>query len=198
MKELICAFALSLLFCLHVPLRAQVAPTHPTNPNAVFLGSTQVTIGLQTGDPNYETKGAAEFWIFDVKTGGSTIDYVVNLASVRFYGNDSIINGLSTISIFDMFGKGVVAKGIFSGYTPCLPSCPGSDTVHVVQESCVHRLGSGVNTTFTACSPLDYCSRSYIYCCPSGPSSPQITQIVTGTHVVCSPDANGVCQPTCP
>lgn len=199
MKAYMSAIALLYLLLSCTIVRSQSVIVDPEDLSAEYLGTMDVRIKIATSDTlNYSTVGGAELPIGVLRTSAGHIDYVCDISSLVFTGDSTVINGTSTIQLFDLIGSAAVAQGIQLGYTSCSSSCPGTDTVRVIQESCVHRLGSGTSTVFTACLPKNYCFRSYTYCCPSGTGSPLITKLSLSSGLTCTPDLTGPCQPTCP
>lgn len=185
---------LSLLLFNALHLRSQ-SLTDPLDQNAQYIGSAGVTVSLSDPvQPDVESGVNLEVLVF--RTSGGRIDYLPTLSSLTFSGDGSVINDLTTAQLFDAIDRAVVATGVTKGITSCSSSCPGTDTVRVIHDACVHRLGSGTGTYFTPCAPQNWCYRMFTYCCPSGPGAPTVTKIAS-TPCTCVPDSTGSCDATC-
>jgi hypothetical protein len=186
--------ALSLFLSSALHLRAQTLGD-PFDANAQYV--TTLDVSGEISDPFHpEVKGSFHLEIGVARTSGGRIDYLPTLSSLTFSGDGSVINDLTTAQLFDAIDRAVVATGVTKGITACSSSCPGTDTVRVIHDACVHRLGSGTGTYFTPCAPQNWCYRMFTYCCPSGPGAPTVTKIAS-TPCTCVPDSTGSCDATC-
>lgn len=140
---------------------------------------------------------ATAIWEFlSTRNSSGQISYVIDATSIYFTGDGSVVDGMSTIQVFDMIAKATVGQGIALGYTACPTSCNSPVYVTVRQPACVTRTGSGLSTHFAQCQLTGCCVRQYSVCCPNGQSTPVIT-LVSST----SPNCQGggpYCETTCP
>lgn len=184
---------------------AQGTPVHPTDPNAVFLGSFYATISVNGGTSNSnsgntmtmtaseecELKVLVNVW----RTSTGQIDYVLDASSVQYVGNCDGVN-LSVSDVFSRLSREALRMGIQNGYSPCNTNCDSVTYSRAYAALCVRRTGQGEQTKYEPCDMTSYCYREYSYCCPNGSSQPQITEVPRNGDE-CSAGMPGSCQTTC-
>lgn len=194
------------LVLLVVATASAQTPQHPTDPNAVLIGTFEVTIYVSGGTSSSSStrngllsassspddcqiKATIQVW----RTSTGAIDYVIDAGSIVYVGSCNSI-GLTTSDVFALLSRAALQKGIESGFSSCSPDCTSQSTARVYAALCVRRSGSGASTRFEPCDMTSYCYRDYSYCCPNG--TPQITEIPrTGDE--CGSGVPSSCEPTC-
>lgn len=133
----------------------------------------------------------SNIWHFDesiwLMPGGRTT-FVLDAASLHFIGpTGGGVDLLSFASIIDILALEGVRQGVDAGFSLC------GDTVSVLVNACVTRLGQGPATTFVPCGP-ECCTRTFRIVCPI----PGITLIlpVHESNSICRPIAGG-CEQGC-
>lgn len=124
------------------------------------------------------------------------IEFHIPVDSIRFSGDGSAADSLSTQDLFALIAQTTILDAISLGYISCSGTCPGI-TVRVYLPSCVQRSGSGSSTSFTSCSSSQCCVREYQVCCPAPNGSPVLTPVQSQTPSCLSSAAIG-CESACP
>lgn len=184
-------------------LFTQGIPSHPSDPNAIAIGSFWITLVLSDSKnadilaEKIDCKVDVEVIINRTSTG--RIDYVLNTNSIRCTGDCAgVIDNIPTGQLFGMLSQLAVAQGISNGYTACGPNCSTPTITKVYQSLCVSRTGSGNGTHFESCDVTAWCEKEYAVCCPPGASGPSITLIGTTANGSCGIGPNGQpCETTC-
>lgn len=95
----------------------------------------------------------------------SPASYQIDISTIQFRGEGAVVNSTSVAAMFVAMGKATIQKGVQLGYTQCSRPCPAVTYAEVRQPACLSRNGSGLQTTFSICSPG--CSQHiYEFCCP--------------------------------
>lgn len=163
---------------------------------AVVVDSSSVSSGV-----SFRTKGKSngqitlDICIWRTATG---ITYSIPLNSIRFSGDGSAIDSMSTATLFDLMAQAAIGQGFAEGYSTCPQVC-GSGFVHVVLPACVRRLGKGLDTKFESCVPGACCDRTYSLCCPNGGTAPYVELVgASGADCPAGDAANGgTCESLC-
>lgn len=198
--------------CGGAAARAECGP-HPSDTAAVLLGSFACVADPASGAGGEAGRGdlylpeagsgscRTQFEVCVWRTAGNRIDYVIQAASITFSGDcGAEIDAVATVALFDIMAAAAVQRGAVLGYGNCGATCNPGDTCRVFESSCVLREGSGDATTFAACDENAFCARTYVVCCPDGPSLPSIQLVPAVTVAACS-SAGGLlpgCEVTCP
>lgn len=208
MKAFIYAALTTLALVLLVVATASAqAPVHPTDPNAVLIGTFEVSVfvsggtattasrtGVRTASTSTEDcqiKATIQVW----RTSTGAIDYVIDASSIRYVGSCGSL-GMTTSDIFGLLSQAALQSGIQQGFSPCTSDCNAQNSARVYAALCVRRSGSGESTRYEPCDMTSYCYRDYAYCCPNGAGTPQITEIPR-TGDGCGSGVPSSCEPTC-
>lgn len=175
---------------------------HPLDPNATLVGQFDVKVSTSThGAKSLSTlgDGSAYTIIVSIFRSEGRIDYVPNIESLVFTGEDAWVDSKTTPMLFEMISKTAISQGLELGYTGCPASCSDVTMItRVIHPSCVKRLGLGIATTFVNCLPGSVAIREYLVCCPNGIEAPVVQQVFVDCGS-CIPGEDGeLCQRTCP
>jgi len=190
MKRALLAF-LALLFHA-VSCWAQSTPC--TEPGSTVIDTLEMELTLPPSGQHQSVSTAWELLV--ERTSSGQTNYVINASSIRFTGDATVVNSMSTTQIFNLIATATVSQGVAVGFTGCPPTCDKPSYATVVQPSCVERTGSGDSTHFEPCPSPGCCIRTYSVCCPNGPGSPQI--VLIGSQSSGCPSVDGQCSSTCP
>lgn len=183
--------------------------THP-DAGAILVGSFTCTAelggtgGLALGDLILpEANGSTCNTQYEVcvwRTASGRYEYIIKPETIQFTGPCDMVDAIATVDLFATLAGAAVDRALSLGHGSCSASCVPGDTCRVLQASCVQRSGLGVSTTFASCDSTAFCSRTYVVCCPSGPSAPSIREIPGSGMTSCSAAAVllGGCEVTCP
>lgn len=171
------AIILATLLVLPAAAFAQLLPCSP--PNSLPGGTLPVQVDIR--DALGKTASTDFQVTIEVSINGH-VSYQIDISTIQFRGDGSVVNSISTADLFKAMGKAAVLKGVQAGRTPC-GACTAPSYTEVRQPACVFRSGSGLQTQFSICAPG--CSeRVYSVCCPS----PGITdvQLVSASSSGCN------------
>lgn len=153
------------------------AQSHPTDSEAEYVTTFEVTADIVAA-VDAQSHHEIGVWLMP----DSSYDYVLDIASIEFTG---ACTGLDQVPLADIVEAGTdaaIVEGTDLGYVNCSVSV-SEVTVDVWSASCASRSGSGSTTSFSICSPVEWCTRVYDVDC-NGALPGSITQ-GTGTHTVC-------------
>ncbi len=151
------------------PVQAQ--QYHPTDPNAVLVTTTNVTVTVQ----GQTSTGDIRMDLMVFLTTGGKYDYVMDARTIRVTGDGSGVDAISTPQIFTLLSQAAVARGVALGYTPCLSACStaAANPVKMFHHNCVVRMGMNTATRFDPCNGSSYGTKYFSVCCPV-PGTPVI------------------------
>ena len=147
---------------------------------------------------SFSTTASKSVYAWDIvieRTNAGRIDAAIDPTTIKFSGDCSGLNAMSTSQIFDMIAMTTVSQEVGQGYITCPSSCVNPVITKIYLPACVHRSGSDSTTRFESCSPTSCCVRTYSVCCPNGTGSPVIT-LLSSQSSGCTP--NSYCESTCP
>jgi hypothetical protein len=197
---------LALVLLVAASASAQTPPVHPSDPNAVLIGTFEVTISVSggttstartgvraasTSTEDCQIKSTIQVW----RTSTGAIDYVIDASSITYVGNCGSL-GMTTADVFGLLSQAALSKGISLGYSSCSGDCATQNAARVYAALCVRSSGSGESTRYEPCDMTSFCYREYAYCCPDGTGTPQITEIPR-TGDGCGTGVPSSCEPTC-
>lgn len=190
MKRVLLSLALLLLAA--VSARSQTRLCFDSTAVRIDSITTQVAM---TNGANGSLTALSEIFVWRAASG--RIYYSIRPESIRFFGEGSLVDALSTPRIFEILSVNAVSVGVARGYTLCPGNCMAPASTRVSAAECVQRNGSGVATQFMTCDASGCCYRDYTACCSGGQASPTITligHIGTGCPLGTLPPCQSTCQ----
>jgi len=191
--------ALAFLLLLTIPSWAQFAPCAEDGSVSIDTTTLHLTISsnsafaLRGGITTSTTTTHVAWLVTTDRSASGRINYSISAPSITFSGDCSIVDGMSTVQIFDMLAKATVSQGLATGDLSCPAACTAPLITKVMTVGCVARTGSDSTTHFVPCVPGGCCVRTYSICCPNGNGSPVIT--LTGSQSSGCTGSN--CMSTC-
>ena len=152
------------------------AQSHPTDSGAEYVTTFEVTVDIIPAVA--QAHNEVLVWLMP----DSTYDYVLDIEAIEFTGT---CTGLDQVPLADIVEAGTdaaIVEGTDLGYMNCSASI-SEITIDIWAASCASRSGSGNTTSFSICTPVEWCTRVYEVEC-DGIDPGDITQ-GTGTYTEC-------------
>lgn len=124
--------------------------------------------------------------------------YLLETDSIRFEGDDDVINRLSTGRIYEFLSAEVVYEGTRLGLTPSSYDCSAPVQTKVYAASCVTRTWRGSLSTITPCTADQFSIWEYAVCSNPQDNSLKVTRVPYYNMSICGGGIGMECEPSCP